>query len=248
MPKTATQVAPRLIRIVVVEPQALVRASLREIVSEEPDLAVVGEVADIDSAIEMCHDLSPDVVLMGAGLDVSSTLEEVRRFSRQCPQSPTVLIGNRPDDQALFMAVQSGAAAHVIDRARPSALAEAIRGVAAGEYLIDRTVAARPAVARRVLEVFREASLSGQTIDRRGQPRTLVPLSARETAILTAISSGLSNKDIATSLSISQHTVANHVKSVLRKLAVNNRTQAVLIAMRNSWITLPEHSGPFQRN
>ena len=88
---------------------------------------------------------------------------------------------------------------------------------------------------------LRDASLAGQTTDRRGQTRTLVPLSARETAILTAISSGLSNKDIAASLSISQHTVANHVKSVLRKLAVNNRTQAVLIAMRNSWITLPEH-------
>jgi DNA-binding NarL/FixJ family response regulator len=105
-------------------------------------------------------------------------------------------------------------------------------------------VAARPAVARRVLEVFREASLAGQLAEKPDALRPMVQLSAREIAVLEAIGRGMSNKDIAASLSISQHTVSNHVKSVLRKLAVNNRTQAVLIALRNSWIAMPEQKGP----
>jgi DNA-binding NarL/FixJ family response regulator len=242
MPHPATRALPRVIRIVVVEPHALVRASLCEILAGEPDLEVVSDVPTIEAAIDVTHDVGPDVVLIGAGLEAAATVDEVQRFTRLCPGSPVVLLGHRPDDQALFMAVQAGAAAHVIDRVRPAALAEAIRAVAGGEYLIDRSVAARPAVARRVLEVFRDASLMGQVVDHHGAQRALVPLSARETAVLTAISQGMSNKDIAASLSISQHTVSNHVKSVLRKLAVNNRTQAVLVALRNSWIALPEHT------
>jgi DNA-binding NarL/FixJ family response regulator len=240
MPKSATRAWARTIRIVVVEPHALVRASLREIVSGEPDLDVVGEGADIDAAIQLSREMGPDVVLVGSGLSGPAAVESVQRLTRQCPGSPVVLLGQHPDDQDLFMAVQAGAAAHVIDRVRPSALAEAIRGVAAGEYLIDRSVAARPAVARRVLEVFREASLMGQLVDHHGSQRAMVMLSSRETDVLTAIGNGMSNKDIAAALSISQHTVSNHVKSVLRKLAVNNRTQAVLVALRNSWIELPE--------
>jgi DNA-binding NarL/FixJ family response regulator len=147
----------------------------------------------------------------------------------------------RRDVDFLFNAIEAGAAAHVADATRPGDLITTIRAVAAGEYLIDAFVAARPEVARRVLEAFRSAA-PNVSLDNPESLSAFEQLSAREMQILTFISEGASNKDIGAALSISSHTVNNHVKAVLRKLAVNNRTQAVLLALRRRWISLPDGS------
>ena len=234
MPKFAAEAPPDVIRIVIVEPYALVRASLHEILDWDQDLAIVGEVADIGSAIALVRDDPVDVVLVDAEPAIAELVPALQRLKRECPASPVILIGHRRDDSELFEAIKAGAAAHVLDTARPAELIRTIRAVAAGEYVIDASVAARPAVAARVLEVFRDASLAGDLPDHDAHSR------AFEREILTAISQGMSNKDIAKALSISPHTVHNVVQSALRKLAVNNRTQAVLVALRESWIRLPD--------
>ena len=240
MPKSAAEAPPDVIRIVIVEPYALVRASLHEILDWEQGLAIVGEVADVGAAIALVRDDPVDVVLVDAEPAIADLVPVLQRLKRECPASPVVLIGHRRDDSELFEAIKAGAAAHVLDTARPPELIRTIRAVAAGEYLIDASVAARPAVAARVLEVFRDASRSGDLPDHEARSRAFEQLSAREREILTAISQGMSNKDIARALSISPHTVHNVVQSALRKLAVNNRTQAVLVALRESWIRLPD--------
>ena len=135
----------------------------------------------------------------------------------------------------------------MLDDARPSELVRTIRAAADGEYLIDDAVAARPAVARRVLEAFRDASLLGEVATGDLAATAFAPLSAREAEILEAIAQGLTNKSVGETLSISEQTVKNHVTSILRKLAVNGRTQAVLYALKKSWISISDEP-PLRRN
>ena len=234
----------RVIRMVLVEQHALVRAVLREIVEGQLDIDIVAEAADVDHAIAIIRDETPDVVLLDTELPISLVVPAVQRLKRECPGSPVILLGHRRDDDELFAAIQAGAAAHVLDDVRPSELVQTIRAVASGEYLIDDAVAARPAVARHVLEAFRDASLFGEVASDDLAETAFAPLSAREAEILEAIAQGLTNNGVGEALSISEQTVKNHVSSILRKLAVNDRTQAVLYALRKSWISISDEPPP----
>ena len=236
--RTATR--PRVIRLVVVEQHALVRALLREIVGSQPDIDIVAEAADVDDAIAIIRDETPAVVLLDTELPISLMVPAVQRLKRECPGSQIVLLGHRGSDDELFAALQAGVAARVLDDARPSELVRTIRAAANGEYLIDEVVAARPAVARRVLEAFWDASLLGEVAAGDLATTAFAPLSARESEILEAIAQGLTNKSVGERLSISEATVKNHVTSILRKLAVNGRTQAVLYALKKSWISIAD--------
>lgn len=242
--RRATQV--RTIRMVIVEPHALVRAVLRQMVEDEPDIDIVAEAAGVDDAIELMRADPPDVVLIDSEDSIATVVPAVRRLRRECPGTPVVLLGHRHDDDELFAAIQTGAAAHVLDDTRPSELMRTIRAVAAGQYVIDDVVAARPAVARHVLEAFRDASLFGEIGEDEATQQAFAPLSPREAEVLDAIAHGLTNKGVAEALSISEQTVKNHVTSILRKLAVNHRTQAVLHALKNNWISDP--NGPPRLN
>jgi DNA-binding NarL/FixJ family response regulator len=235
---------PRVIRMVLVEQHALVRAVLRDIVEGQPDIDIIAEAADVEHAIAIIRDETPDVVLIDTELPISSVVPAVQRLKRECPGSPVVLLGHRRDDDELFAAIQAGAAAHVLDDSRPSDLVRTIRAVADGEYLIDDAVAARPTVARHVLEAFRDASLFGEVASDDLSATAFAPLSAREAEILEAIARGLTNKGVGEELSITEQTVKNHVTSILRKLAVNDRTQAVLYALRKSWISISDEPPP----
>jgi DNA-binding NarL/FixJ family response regulator len=233
--------------MVLVEKHALVRALLREIVGGQPDIDIVAEVADVEDAIEIIRDETPDVVLVDTDVPISLVVPAVQRLKRECPGSPVVLVGHRRNDDDLFAALQAGVAAHVLDDARPSELVRTIRAVAAGEYPIDAAVAARPVVARHVLEAFRDASLLGEVASADLAATAFTPLSPREMEVLEAIAQGLTNRAVGEALSISERTVKNHVSSILRKLAVNGRTQAVLFALKKSWIGISD-APPLRRN
>lgn len=229
-----------VVRLVLVERHALVRAVLREIVGGQPDIHIVAEAADVDDAIAVIRDETPDVVLVDPELPISLMVPAVQRLKRECPGSQIVLLGHRGDDDELFAALQAGVAAHVLDDIRPSELLRTIRAAANGEYLIDEAVAARPAVARRVLEAFWDTSLLDEVATGDLAASAFAPLSAREAEILEAIAQGLTNKGVGERLSISEATVKNHVTSILRKLAVNGRTQAVLYALKKNWISITD--------
>jgi two-component system response regulator DegU len=230
--------------MVLVEQHALVRAVLREIVDGQPDIDIVAEAADVEDAIAIIRDETPDVVLIDSELPISLVVPAVQRLKRECPGSPVVLLGHRRSDDELFAAIQAGAAAHVLDDTRPSELVRTLRAVAEGEYLIDEAVAARPAVAQHVLEAFRDASLFGEVVGDDLEPAAFAPLSTREADILQAIAQGMTNREVGEALSISEQTVKNHVTSILRKLAVNDRTAAVVYALRKSWIAISDEPPP----
>ena len=133
------------------------------------------------------------------------------------------------------LAIKAGAAAFVLKDISPEDLVTIIRRVNTGEYLINDKVFAKPAVASRVLKEFRELAVYGQEA-----APIFAPLSPREVEILDNIAQGMTNKQVAYALSISEQTVKNHMSSILRKLSVNDRTQAVVYAMRQGWIRMPE--------
>jgi DNA-binding NarL/FixJ family response regulator len=208
---------------------------IANILGRERDLDVVGEAADGRAALEMAGMTSPNIVLMDLSLPAPGGLETTQRIRREFPAVAVIVMAQDEDEESLFASIKAGAAAFVIKDISPEDLIHVIRRVSQGEFLINDKVFSKPAVASRVLKEFRELAVYGQE----AQP-IFAPLSPREVEILDNIAQGMTNKQVAYALSISEQTVKNHMSSILRKLAVNDRTQAVVYAMRQGWIKMPE--------
>ena len=223
------------IRILIVDDHALFRVGIANILGREKDFEIIGEADSSRSAIEAAEQLSPDVILMDASLPSPGGIETTQRIRRELPATAIVVMAADEDEEALFASIKAGAAAFAIKDISPEDLVHVVRRVSDGEFLINDKVFSKPAVASRVLKEFRELAVYGQE----AQP-IFAPLSPREVEILDNIAQGMTNKQVAYALSISEQTVKNHMSSILRKLAVNDRTQAVVYAMRQGWIKMPE--------
>jgi DNA-binding NarL/FixJ family response regulator len=223
------------VRILIVDDHALFRVGIRGILAQEPDLEVVAEADDSRSAIDAAFATNPDVILMDLSLPAPGGIETTQRVKRELPSAAIVVLSTDEDEDALFEAIKAGAAAFILKDIAPEDLVMIIRRVSTGEFLINDKVFSKPAVASRVLKEFRELAVYGQE----AQP-IFAPLSPREVEILDNIAQGMTNKQVAYALSISEQTVKNHMSSILRKLSVNDRTQAVVYAMRQGWIRMPE--------
>jgi DNA-binding NarL/FixJ family response regulator len=228
-------IAADRIRILIVDDHALFRVGISNILSREREIEVVGEAADGRSAVEMVSMVSPSIVLMDLSLPAPGGLDTTQRIRREFPAIAVIVMAQDEDEESLFASIKAGAAAFVIKDISPEDLIHVIRRVSQGEFLINDKVFSKPAVASRVLKEFRELAVYGQE----AQP-IFAPLSPREVEILDNIAQGMTNKQVAYALSISEQTVKNHMSSILRKLAVNDRTQAVVYAMRQGWIKMPE--------
>jgi DNA-binding NarL/FixJ family response regulator len=223
------------VRILIVDDHALFRVGIRGILQQEPDLEIVGEADDPRSALDAAFSTNPDVILMDLSLPAPGGIETTQRIRRELPATAIVVLAAEEDEDALFEAIRAGAAAFILKDIGPEDLVMVIRRVVAGEYLINDKVFSKPAVASRVLKEFRELAVYGQEA-----APIFAPLSPREVEILDNIAQGMTNKQVAYALSISEQTVKNHMSSILRKLSVNDRTQAVVYAMRQGWIRMPE--------
>ena len=150
----------------------------------------------------------------------SDLIETTQRIKRELPSCGVIVLAAEENEDQLFEAIKAGAAAYLLKDVEPADLITVIRRVAVGEYLINDKVFAQPAVASRVLKEFRELAIFGQEA-----APIFAPLSPREVEILDNIARGMTNKQVAYALSISEQTVKNHMSSILRKLSVNDRTQ-----------------------
>ena len=222
-------------RILIVDDHALFRVGIGNILEREADFEVVGEADDSRSAIDRALETSPDIILMDLALPSPGGIETTQRIKRELPSTGIIVLASSEDEDALFDAIKAGAAAFILKDVGPDDLVTIIRRVVNGEYLINDKVFAKPSVASRVLKEFRELAVYGQEA-----APIFAPLSPREVEILDNIAQGMTNKQVAYALSISEQTVKNHMSSILRKLSVNDRTQAVVYAMRQGWIRMPE--------
>jgi DNA-binding NarL/FixJ family response regulator len=210
------------IRILLVDDQALVRAGFRLILEAQRDLTVVGEAADGSQAVEMCRALHPDVVLMDVRMPQMNGIEATRAL-QQVQRPPTVLVLTTFDlDEYVFDALEAGASGFLLKDVTREDLVRAVRVVAAGEALLA------PSVTRRLIAEFGVLRRSAAPIPIAG----LNSLTAREREVLAHMARGLSNAEIAAALVVSEHTVKTHVASILAKLQVRDRVQAVIVAYR----------------
>ena len=225
----------RPIRVLVVDDHPLFRQGVRWALDNEPDMEVVGEAADGEQALEMAVELSPDVVLSDVNIPGPDGVQLARSLKNVLPQASVVLMTAYDDEEQLFGAIRVGAAAYFLKDLGPAELMDGIRRVSRGEHLINESVLSKPVLASQVLKQFHDLSAS----DKQVEP-LFIPLSSREIEVLEQIAQGNSNKEIARTLKISDQTVKNHITSILRKLAVNDRTQAVVYAIRHGWIKMEE--------
>jgi DNA-binding NarL/FixJ family response regulator len=208
------------VRVLIVDDQALVRSGFRMILEARDDLEVVGEAENGARAIELAQELKPDVVLMDVRMPVLDGVEATRRLLESGSGARVIILTTFDLDEYVFEALRAGASGFLLKDVQPSQLAEAIRVVASGEALLA------PSVTRRLLDRF-AASLDAPAME---PPPELDTLTSRELEILLLMASGRSNGEIAAELVISETTVKTHVSSVLRKLKLRDRVQAVVLA------------------
>ena len=223
------------IRVIIIDEQPLFREGVHATLERMGDCVIVGESTDAADVLEIARTCNPDVALIDAGLTSSDPLEIARQMRHIAPRMAIIILTPSEDEERLFQSIKVGAAAYSTRNISPEELVETVRKVSHGEYLIRDDVLSKPQLASRVLKSFRELTVE----EEEGETKDLYsPLSSREVEILDYIARGNSNKEIAKSLKISDQTVKNHITSILKKLSVNDRTAAVVHALRHGWIKM----------
>jgi DNA-binding NarL/FixJ family response regulator len=208
------------IRVLLVDDQKLMREGLRVLLELEPHLDVVGEALDGQGALEAYAALQPDVVLMDIRMPGMDGVEATWRLRERWPQARVIILTTFDDDEYVFEGLRAGALGYLLKDVSGQELAEAIRTVAAGGALVE------PSVARKVLAEFARLAPPARPPDE-GLPE---PLTERERDVLRLLALALSNREIATRLSLAEGTVKNYVTAILQKMGVRDRTQAAVRA------------------
>ncbi len=225
--------APDPLSLVIVDDQPIFRAGVRSALrSTDDSIEVVGEAQDGQEALRLVEELAPAVLLLNVEVDGLNGLQAIRDMRRASPNVAVVFMTSQLDDEQLFYGIKYGAAAYVPKSIDIQELCVILHRVAHGDYLINDTVLAKPVLASQLLNAFRSLAEDHEPAD----PALYRPLSVREIEVLEYIARGNSNKAVAAALHISDQTVKNHVTSIMRKLAVNDRTQAVVYALHQGWI------------
>ena len=227
------------IRVIIVDEQPLFREGIRAALERMGDCLIIGESTDAADILELARIGNPDVALIDAGLTSSDALEIARQARHLAPRMAIIMLTPSEDEERLFQSIKVGAAAYYTRNITAEELADAVRKVSQGEYLINDDVLSKPQLASRVLKSFRELTVEEEDSENKD---SYSPLSSREVEILDYIARGNSNKEIAKSLKISDQTVKNHITSILKKLAVSDRTAAVVHALRHGWIKMEDHN------
>lgn len=226
------------IKVIVVDEQPLFRVGVCATLEHMGGCTILGTSTNQAEILELARTGNPDVALIDAGLSAADPLEIARQIRHLAPRVAVMILTPLEDEERLFQSIKVGAAAYYLRTITPEELTDAVRRVSQGEYLINDDVLAKPQLASRVLKSFRELVVE----DEEPATRDLYsPLSSREVEILDYIARGNSNKEIAKSLKISDQTVKNHITSILKKLSVNDRTAAVVHALRHGWIKMHDN-------
>ena len=220
-------VEPAGIRVFLADDHPVVRQGLRTFLESRPGIEVVGEAGDGDAVVTEVERLHPDVVLMDLVMPGGGGIPAIRRIRDRAPDTRVVVLTSFASDDQVIPAVQAGAAGYLLKDVEPSGLEAAIRLVHDGEALLD------PQIAGRVMEQVAHPAPGGD----------LASLTPREREVLELLGRGLSNRELADTLVVSEKTVKTHVSNILMKLGVHDRTQAALLAVRAGLVDAGE-AGP----
>ena len=213
------------IKVVVVDDQRLFTRSLAGLLGMLPDVEVVGEAYDGEEAVGLCREKEPDVVLMDISMPRLDGIAATREITDLLPQTAVVILTGHEEDEHVFEGIKAGARGYLLKDADPEDLSRAIRTVHAGDTIIA------PDLAQKMLRTFE----AGGTSPRVAAPP---PLTERELEVIKSLARGMSDRQIAQALGISEKTVGNHTSNIYRKLHLFDRTQAVVYAIKEGVIEI----------
>ena len=221
------------IRVLLADDQDIIRTGLTIILNHQTDIEVVGQAADGLEAVDFAKRLHPDVILMDIKMPHLNGIQATRQIVAALPKTQIIILTTYDTDDWVFDGIRAGAIGYLLKDTSGDNLADAVRGALRGESQID------PTVARKVLREFQQL-----TSRRSAAPQPVVEdeplerLTDREEEVLKLLAGGLANKEIAQQLSLSEGTVKNHISAILTKLHANDRTQAVLTALKRGLVDL----------
>ena len=219
-------------RVLLADDHTLFRKGIRSMLEEMPDVEVVGEAATGREAVDKACALVPDVILMDIKMPEITGIEATRQVLQENPHIGIILVTMYDDPESAFAGMRAGARGYVLKEAEPEELRRAVEAAQRGEVMLC------PIIASRVLEHFRTDPRPA------AQPLPYEHLTQRELEVLQSAADGLTNKEIAERLFIAEKTVKNHISNIFSKLNVNDRTQAVLYALRQGLVSVAPAEKP----
>ena len=226
----------RKINVVMVDDHPLFRQGLERALSMSDDIVVIGQAEDGAEGLHMARTRNPDVILLDVNLPDQNGHQVARKLQAEQPDIGIVMLTAYHDEEQSLYAMRAGASAYCAKDIDPDELVQVIRDVSLKLYIVEGK-----RLDRDQLEAWIQSKLDAIIGPYTEDPeKHFIPLSPRETEILRSVTSGLSNKEIASELGISQQTVKNHMTSILRKLNVEDRTQAAVTALRHGWVRLQD--------
>jgi DNA-binding NarL/FixJ family response regulator len=215
-----------IIRVAVVDDQRLFAKGISGLVDMVPGVEVVGVAHDGEEGVALCREEEPDVVLMDISMPKMDGISATREIKDLLPQTAVIILTGHEEDENVFEGIKAGAQGYLLKDAEPEDLSRAIRTVHTGDTIIA------PELAQKMLNTFESGGPRGS--------RLAPPLTERELEVIRALAQGMSDRQIARSLDISEKTVRNHTSNIYRKLHIYDRTQAVIYAIREGVIDVEE--------
>lgn len=233
----------RKIKLVLADDHQLFREGVKRIINMENDLEVIGECGDGIQVLELCNVLRPDIVLMDINMPVENGVAATEKLRDFFPDIKVIILSIHDDESYVFETLRKGATGYLLKDMEAEALINAIRSVVAGHSYIHPKVTGKLINQLRRMTYLDEAGVAAANTDVREAGVKYIhtpssPLTRREAEVLRLMAEGKSNKAIGEILYISEKTVKNHVSSILQKMEVDDRTQAVIVAIKNGWVTL----------
>jgi len=212
-----------MIRLLIIDDHEMVREGLKAMLLAEPDFSIVGDAANAEQALTLIDRLRPAVVLLDVRLPGMSGVEICRTVTEKYPESAVIILTTFTDEHLVAQCIQAGARGFIVKDIERFDLKRSIRAVARGEAAIDpKAAVAMFAQLRRSPRPQSEPSPE--------------PLSSQQLVILRLVAQGLSSREIATQLYLSENTVKGYVQEILHRLGVKNRTEAVMVAVKQGWL------------
>lgn len=227
IPEIEVEMGNQPIQLLIVDDHAMVRKGMKALLSEYPDINVIGEAANGLKAIELVEKLQPDVVLIDLSMPVMDGIEAIRRIIAIHPDQRIIVLTSYSGDDKLFPAIKAGAMGYLLKDAQPEELVQSIRNVYSGEPSLN------PTIAWRLLR-----GMTGVETTKRSAEE----LSEREIEVLRLLTQGKTDQEIAKELVLTDVTIRTHISRILSKLGLKNRVQAALYGIRSGIVSLDETS------